>query len=285
MSDLAVHPVADLFPMLADDELAELAADIKQRGLLQPIVLDAEGRVLDGRNRLAACELAGIEPTFVTYEGDDADGEAWAYNMRRRDLTKAKRAIAAADRFVDKSLSQREIAKAAGTSQTMIGWAIAVRRYIDLHDAVLAGGSLKDAYDEAQQRDAAEADRQARIGRLRESAPDLISLVDDERMSLDDATAALDARVEKARIEAETLRREAEERASEAERQVQLREQERQESLERDRNRLRSVITGWPTMRNTILPDPDGELAAEITAGLGESDQEALAKILAELKG
>jgi hypothetical protein len=29
MSELAVHPAAALFPMLADDELEELAADIK----------------------------------------------------------------------------------------------------------------------------------------------------------------------------------------------------------------------------------------------------------------
>jgi hypothetical protein len=33
MSD---HPVAALFPMLADNELEELAAEIKARGLLQP---------------------------------------------------------------------------------------------------------------------------------------------------------------------------------------------------------------------------------------------------------
>jgi ParB-like nuclease domain len=46
-----------------------LRRDIKARGLLQPIVLDAEGRVLDGRNRLAACEKAGIEPMFETYAG------------------------------------------------------------------------------------------------------------------------------------------------------------------------------------------------------------------------
>lgn len=285
MTDLQVHPVAGLFPMLADDELAELAADIKRRGLLQPIVIDVDGRVLDGRNRLAACDLAGVEPEFTTYEGDDPDGQAWAYNMRRRDLTKAKRAMAAADRFAGKNLPNREMAKEAGTSHTMIGWAVVVRPYRDLHDAVLAGGSLKDAYDEAQRRDLAEANRQARIERLRQSATDLLSLVDDERMSLDDATAALDAREEKVRQEAEALRLEAEARADEAERQQLLREQERKESLERERNRLRSVITGWPTMRNTILPDPDGELAVEIIAGLGESDQEALAKILAELKG
>jgi len=60
--------------MLADDELDELAADIKARGLLQPIVLDAEGRVLDGRNRLAACKKAGVKPDFITYADGDPDG-------------------------------------------------------------------------------------------------------------------------------------------------------------------------------------------------------------------
>jgi hypothetical protein len=84
MSELAVHPVAALFPMLADDELEELAADIKERGLLQPIVLDADGRVLDGRNRLAACEIAGVEPRFITYEGNDPYGDGFSLNRRRR---------------------------------------------------------------------------------------------------------------------------------------------------------------------------------------------------------
>jgi ParB-like chromosome segregation protein Spo0J len=74
MSELAVHPIAALFPMLADDELEELAADIKARGLLQPIVLDAEGRVLDGRNRLAACEKAGIRNVCRRRGGPVATG-------------------------------------------------------------------------------------------------------------------------------------------------------------------------------------------------------------------
>lgn len=91
-----VHPVAKLFPMLPGDELAELAADIAERGLLHPVVLDATGRVLDGRNRLAACEQAGVEPVFVTYDGDDTDGYALSVNITRRHLSTGARAIIAA---------------------------------------------------------------------------------------------------------------------------------------------------------------------------------------------
>jgi hypothetical protein len=69
MSELAVHPVAALFPMLADDELDELAASIKANGLLQPIVIDTEGAILDGRHRLKACQKADVKPRFETYKG------------------------------------------------------------------------------------------------------------------------------------------------------------------------------------------------------------------------
>lgn len=285
MTDLEAHPVADLFPMLAADELAELAADIKARGLVQSIVLDAGGRILDGRNRLAACELAGVKPTFQTYEGDDPDGVAWGANVRRRNLTKAQIAILAADRFADKDLSTRSQAEEAGVSQPMIVWARAVRRYQDLHDAVLLRGeSLSDSYAETQRRDAAEVRRQAKLDRLRSAASDLLSLVDDGRMSVDDAVAALDAREEKARQEAAEAEREAEERASEEERQQLVLEQERQESLDRDRDRIRMVVSGWSTVRNILLAQPDSELAAEIVAGLGETDRAALHQILAEIR-
>ena len=69
----SVHPAADKLPMMSDAELAELAADIKANGLLEPIVVwednteaakGGEGPfptyLLDGRNRLAALKLLGI---------------------------------------------------------------------------------------------------------------------------------------------------------------------------------------------------------------------------------
>ncbi len=47
-----------------------MVADIREHGLYDPIVM-FEDRVLDGRNRLRACEVAGVEPVFTVYTGDD----------------------------------------------------------------------------------------------------------------------------------------------------------------------------------------------------------------------
>ena len=112
MTDYKVHPVADLFPMLPEEELRDLAEDIKVRGQLQPIVLDKAGEaILDGRNRFAACKLAGVKPEFVTYDGDDPDGYALAVNIVRRNMTKGQQAIVvakAARRPDGKKLSTRD---------------------------------------------------------------------------------------------------------------------------------------------------------------------------------
>lgn len=85
------HPAAALFPMLGEKELAELAADIKANHQKEPITLTSDDLVLDGRNRLAACNLAGVEPEFVYWleEEDGASPTAWVLskNRHRRHLT------------------------------------------------------------------------------------------------------------------------------------------------------------------------------------------------------
>jgi anti-sigma28 factor (negative regulator of flagellin synthesis) len=98
-----IHQYAELFPMMTAAELEALAADIAENGLLHPIVL-WRGAILDGRNRLLACEKAGVEPRFeeLIREGDTDLDESRALrlvisaNVQRRDLTAAQRAIVAA---------------------------------------------------------------------------------------------------------------------------------------------------------------------------------------------
>lgn len=164
-----VHPVADLFPMLAEDELAELAADIKQRGLLHPIVLDPEGRVLDGRNRLAACEMAGVEPEFTTYDGEDPDGYALAVNGQRRDMSKSRKAMVAASSLLVSNMPAALAAKSIGVSQPLMAQAVTVRDHArDLVDAVIAGARpLDEAYHIARERKTA-ADSVENHGRFAE---------------------------------------------------------------------------------------------------------------------
>src|SRR5260370_2405669 len=71
LTELEFHPLAEFFPLMTEDELAELAADIKKNGLLEPITL-YQNKIIDGRNRYRACQKAGVEITQTdTYDGSD----------------------------------------------------------------------------------------------------------------------------------------------------------------------------------------------------------------------
>jgi ParB-like chromosome segregation protein Spo0J len=93
---VGVHPAATLFPMLHGAPLGELAADIERNGLREPIVV-YQGLLLDGRNRLRGCELAGVEPRFVEWDGQGSlIGFVLSRNLHRRHLNESQRAIVAA---------------------------------------------------------------------------------------------------------------------------------------------------------------------------------------------
>jgi ParB-like chromosome segregation protein Spo0J len=152
MADLKVHPAAAVFPMLSDDELADLAEDIKSNGLRHPIVLDREGRIIDGRNRYAACLLASVEPMFITFDGD-----VLAYiisvGVNRRDMRSGQKAMALADLLLTSCRSMKYgekggYARSGGIAPDTLYKALAVAAYDDLADQVRAGGALRPAYDE-----------------------------------------------------------------------------------------------------------------------------------------
>jgi hypothetical protein len=97
----AVHPSADIFPMMTDQELAELGEDIKANGLKHPIIFqqataDEIGLpvLLDGRNRLEATERAGIDSGWIDkhYHQGDPVAHIIGLNIHRRHLTKQQQA-------------------------------------------------------------------------------------------------------------------------------------------------------------------------------------------------
>ncbi|MEV0188466.1 ParB/RepB/Spo0J family partition protein [Kitasatospora purpeofusca] len=205
------HPAANAFPMLDDEELQALADDIKANGQYHPIMLDDYGRLLDGRNRLKACEIAGVDPQFATYDGPDPDAYTLAVNIRRRNLTKGQIAMIAAKAS---SLAEpaggsrgehsaRSLSERAGVSLGRIGQALTVVRHApDLVDQVISGAlGMDEAYKTAREAKAKADSAENQLAQLRAEDPELADKVVDGEIGL---TAAWVERKERAE---EDLRR------------------------------------------------------------------------------
>lgn len=114
-----IHPAAELFPLMDDENLKKLSEDIKAHGLQNPIVL-CDGKILDGRNRARACELVGVNPKVTFYTGSESPTEyVWSLNATRRHLDKSQLAIIAAKMLplLEAEAKERQI-KLAGTRPT-----------------------------------------------------------------------------------------------------------------------------------------------------------------------
>ncbi len=89
----AIHSAAALFPVMSDEELEELAKDIKENGQRCPIVLN-HGVLVDGRNRYLACLRAGVEPKFCELpECECAVRYVVSMNIHRREMSAVEKAF------------------------------------------------------------------------------------------------------------------------------------------------------------------------------------------------
>jgi N6-adenosine-specific RNA methylase IME4 len=90
--EMTFHPIANLFPLLPEDELTALADDIARNGLHEPI-WTYQNQVIDGRNRYKACARANVEPTYREWDGNGSlVAFAWSLNGARRHLTSSQKA-------------------------------------------------------------------------------------------------------------------------------------------------------------------------------------------------
>jgi hypothetical protein len=98
LADFRIHPTAALFPLIEGEDFNELCESIRNHGLLEPVVIDGD-ELLDGRNRLRACEKAKIEPRFLEWKSMNLESEAYPKsswiidkNIERRHLSDDQRA-------------------------------------------------------------------------------------------------------------------------------------------------------------------------------------------------
>jgi len=124
--NLMPHPLAAMFPMIADAEAAALRANVKANGILQQIVL-YQGMILDGRNRYRAGKECGhifTAKDFKTFEGTLAEDEAFVIstNVHRRHLTNAQKAEFI-QLMIEKNpnATNRQIARLTQLSHTTVG--------------------------------------------------------------------------------------------------------------------------------------------------------------------
>lgn len=251
------HPYAEAWPLLSDEELAELAEDIAANGLRQPIVV-FDGQILDGRNRHAACERAGVEPEFIEFEGSADDALAFVQSVNGARRHQSKGSLAAS-------------------------WAL----------SMLAAGKRRDgrwAYGESRNSDISR-DVRSQLGLIADHAPELLVDVRDDVLTLnaayEQAKAVKDA--EDQRLAAAAREREAEEQArafieakdpelaakvggdviatyreavaiweqrnAEEVRRRRQAERDRKEAVERLAGYIKAFVTGWTTA--TTLRDSD----------------------------
>jgi len=266
--------------MLDEDELREMAASIAERGQYVPCRMAPDGLGLDGRNRVAACALAGVEPQWQVYDGDPV-AFIVEVNAERRHLTTGQRAMAVAiglgaaarknGKWKRGSVPDDPRSKARSSS----GWGDALWRAglvldhaPELADQVLAGDLALDA---AQKQATDTRDRAARITELDEQLAALVQagVIDLEeaetRVETEARIAALSEDLA-ARVNAGTLALdEAETIAVESKRRLV----EWADNIHQALERLRRLV--------------GGPIPADLATHLSERDTADLTAVLAQL--
>lgn len=113
MKELEIHEAANLFPM-EEETIPALAEDIKTNGLNMDIEL-CDGKLIDGRRRMKACQIAGVEPRFSDVDPADPVAYVMSLNLHRRHLTPSQRAMVAARArsIYDRQAKERQVRKPA----------------------------------------------------------------------------------------------------------------------------------------------------------------------------
>ena len=164
-----IHPLAEIFPPLADVEYKLLKDDIAEHGLKYPVILH-DGMILDGKHRQQACEELGIELATKAFDEGDPLTFVVRTQVGRRNLNETQRALAAARLANAQEGSQKGNQKAR-------------------KDGEKTTASIEAVVSQSEAAEALNVSRSAtqRAKAVLDKAPEFVPLMEQGRVSVDDA--------------------------------------------------------------------------------------------------
>jgi ParB family transcriptional regulator, chromosome partitioning protein len=145
--------------VIAPDALAELAASIREHGLIQPIIVThapptekVAFQLIAGERRWRAAQLAGLKtvPVLVKEATPQQLLElALVENIQRADLNALEEAAAFQALVAEFGLSQQEVADRVGKSRVAVANILRLLRLPDQVKALLVGGALSEGHARA----------------------------------------------------------------------------------------------------------------------------------------
>lgn len=135
--------------------LSELSESIRRYGVLQPLTVRRKGdefELVAGERRLRASALAGLRevPCIVAAMGDeDSAALALVENLQRQDLHYFEEAEAMAKLIGDYGLSQEEVGRRLGKSQSAVANKLRLLRLSEADRALLRQANLSERHARA----------------------------------------------------------------------------------------------------------------------------------------
>lgn len=144
--ELSIHPAAKLLPDWEknDPRYEAFVEDVRARGIDQPLIVDPEYRVIDGRVRLRiARQLQITQVPVIVREAGEAMGVIVNSLLQRRHYTKGQIAYVTAplmaDLFTEAQRQRLEMLKKASISRSALSALPAVKTVEELADGIGIG--------------------------------------------------------------------------------------------------------------------------------------------------
>jgi ParB family chromosome partitioning protein len=140
---------------IAEESLAELAASIREHGVIQPLVVTQVGdeyQLIAGERRWRAAQLAGLTtiPAIIKETTPQQMLElALVENVQRADLNPLEEAGAYRQLMDDFGLTQEEVAARVGKSRTAVANIVRLLRLPDEVKAALAANRISEGHARA----------------------------------------------------------------------------------------------------------------------------------------